>query len=100
MPNSTKLSDHGQQMTERLAMHVGLMAFMLQRGASLNLIQVQCQHLRGMVQEYISLDDDPRAEVQVTELLSPEIASAILGDTDVPDDLSSIDDSTDPGDYR
>ncbi len=94
--SDTKLTEHGQQMTERLAMHVGLMAYMIQHGASLNLVQVQCQHLKGMLSEYIALDDDPRAQVQVTELLSVEIASALMGDAEVPDDLSSIDDSIDP----
>ena len=93
-----QLTDHGKIQTDRLAMHVGLVVTLLQGGTPLSLLQVQCQHLRTMLKEIIDLEDEPsNAYVQISQLLPDEVAAALAeGLVDIPDDLSSIDDSIDP----
>lgn len=94
------LTETGARQTERLALHVGLMVTLLQRGAPLSLIKVQCLHLRGMLSEYIDLDEDNAAFVQVSQLLPDDVADALTENPDIPDDISSLDDSVDPQDER
>src|SRR5690349_25073156 len=87
----TNLTDNGQRQRDRLAMHVGLMAHLLQIGAPLVLIQAQCLSLRTMCKEFTDLDDEDKdAWVQVDTLLSDDVAAAIGDRFEVPDDLSGL----------
>ena len=94
------LTDHGIEQSRRLAMHLGLMAVLLQRGAPLTLIQTQCLHLRTMLAEIIALDEAPDAYVQVTQLIDDTLAELLAEGNQVPDDLSSLDDGIDPRDSQ
>lgn len=88
----SQLTTHGQRQRDRLAMHVGLMVHLLQRGAPLVLVQAQAVSLRTMLKEIVDLEDEsPDAWMQVTTLLSDEIASAIAeGMGEAPSDISSL----------
>lgn len=87
------LTDHGVEQSRRLAMHLGLMAVLIQRGSPLSLIQTQCLHMRTMLAEIINLDESPDAWVQVTQLIDDSLAELLAEGNDVPDDLSSLDDT-------
>ena len=79
------LSDHGELQVHRLAMHVGLMAYLVQTGASLNLVQSQATMFRTVLSEILALDEAPDASVQMPQLLSSDIADALAEDWEVPD---------------
>ena len=87
------LSPHGERQIERLAMHVGLMAVLIQRPTPLPLVQAQCVSLRQMLREVIDLDQEPGdAQVCVSRLLPAEVAEALAECIECPDDLSGLDD--------
>lgn len=79
------LSKHGEQQVQRLAMHIGLMAYLIQSGAPLVLVQSQTALLRTMLSEILLLDEPAGAYVQMTQLLSPEVAEALAENYEVPD---------------
>lgn len=88
------LTQNGEKQRDRLAMHIGLMVALLQRGAPLTLVQSQCISLRKMLKQIIDLEEeDGDAWMQVTQLLPDEVAELLLEGRDaVPDDLSCLDD--------
>ncbi|MCW2671794.1 MAG: hypothetical protein JWP14_383 [Frankiales bacterium] len=88
---NTYLSPHGARQVERLALHVGLMAVLLQRGAPLSLVQQQCLGLRVMLREITDLEDEALAAfVRVPFLLPSEVAEALAEGVEAPDDLEGL----------
>lgn len=85
MTHAQEPSPRVSRQVQRLAMHVGLMAVLLQRGAPLSLVQAQCVSLRTMLREVLDLEEPGGAYVQVLQLLPAEVAEALAEDAQVPD---------------
>ena len=85
------MSAHADRQVERLALHVGLIAVLLQQGAPLSLVQQQCLGLRVMLKEITDLDDEPTtAYVQMPYLLPPEVAEALAEGVEAPDNIDGL----------